>query len=71
MTLSCLGARPSENTQGIVFSTMYILAYKPSSATNRDQNITFDHLFCVAKLVFSKAIIYICSNMSKILRHDL
>ena len=34
-----------QNSIKSFFSTMYILAYKPSSATNRDQKMTFDLLF--------------------------
>ena len=48
-----------ENTQAIVLYTMYILPYKPPSVTNGDQKITFNHIFCVAKLVVEAKQLYI------------
>ena len=52
-----------KNTQGIVISTMYILVYKPPSATNREQKITFDHLFlCGETCCLGKKMIYILSK---------
>ena len=48
-----------KNTQDIVFSTKFIFAYWPPSATNRDQNITFDHFFfCGKTCCFCKTITY-------------